>query len=391
MYTSNSSFAEDYHYVIYRFRAVGSGIADINAIIQDNKGKSYHYNSNYANVSIPPITPRYPNITASKTVWNNSYWDESVNVRSGDIVTFNITVISTGTENLSYINITDILPNSFSYINGSAKKNDTPLSDPIQWGNNISWNLTGPFSNSTWFYITFNVTVSGNGNFTNLANVTAEGNISYIIVYDEDSAYVNVENSPPVAIDDYYSTDEDTTLTVNAPGVLGNDYDGDNDPLTAVLENGPSHGTLTLNSDGSFTYTPHANYSGEDNFTYQAYDGKDYSNISTVYITITPVNDPPVANNDYCTTDEDTPVIINILENDYDIDGTINASSVTITQNASHGNVTVNANGTVTYLPDANYHGSDSFKYKVKDNDGADSNEAWVNITINSKNDPPVA
>ncbi|MBC7081682.1 MAG: DUF11 domain-containing protein, partial [Thermoplasmatales archaeon] len=119
-------------------------------------------------------------------------------------------------------------------------------------------------------------------------------------------------------------------------------------------------------------------------------DGAD-SNEAWVNITINSKNDPPVAIDDTATTDEDTPVIINILENDYDIDGTIDASSVTITQNASHGNVTVNANGTVTYIPDANYHGSDSFKYKVKDNDGADSNEAWVNITINSKNDPPVA
>ncbi|MBC7080661.1 MAG: PKD domain-containing protein [Thermoplasmatales archaeon] len=99
----------------------------------------------------------------------------------------------------------------------------------------------------------------------------------------------------------------------------------------------------------------------------------------------------PVAIDDYATTDEDTPVIIAILANDYDIDGTINASSVTITQNPSYGNVTVNANGTVTYIPSANYHGSDSFKYKVKDNSNAWSNEAWVNITISSVNDEPFA
>ncbi|MBC7081435.1 MAG: tandem-95 repeat protein [Thermoplasmatales archaeon] len=213
-----------------------------------------------------------------------------------------------------------------------------------------------------------------------------------IVLTNEEFSFVNISlrrNNPPVANDDYYTTNEDTKLTVNAPGVLGNDSDADGDTLTAVLVNGPTHGSLTLNSNGSFTYTPHANYSGQDSFTYKAYDGQDYSNISTVYITITPVNDPPVANNDYCTTDEDTPVIINILENDYDIDGTIDASSVTITQNASHGNVTVNANGTVTYTPNANYHGSDSFKYKVKDNSNAWSNEATVFINITPVNDVP--
>src|SRR2546425_2590286 len=74
--------------------------------------------------------------------------------------------------------------------------------------------------------------------------------------------------------DDSYSTPEDTTLTVAAPGVLANDTDVDGDPLTAILVNGPAHGTLSLNSDGSFTYTPALNYNGPDSFTYKANDGQ---------------------------------------------------------------------------------------------------------------------
>ena len=105
------------------------------------------------------------------------------------------------------------------------------------------------------------------------------------------------------------STAEDTLLVVAAPGVLANDSDVENDPLTAVLVTGPSNGTLTptLNPDGSFTYTPNPNFSGTDSFTYQAVDSLGgVSNTATVTITVTAVNDPPVAVDDTATVSEDT-------------------------------------------------------------------------------------
>jgi hypothetical protein len=82
-----------------------------------------------------------------------------------------------------------------------------------------------------------------------------------------------VTNRAPVAPGDAFSTAEDTVLTVPAPGVLGNDTDPDGDPLTAVLVTGPSHGSLTLNANGSFSYTPAADFAGSDSFTYRASDG----------------------------------------------------------------------------------------------------------------------
>ena len=102
-----------------------------------------------------------------------------------------------------------------------------------------------------------------------------------------------VTNQAPTAAADAYSTAEDTALTVAAPGVLGNDSDPDDNPLSAVLVSGPSHGTLTLNADGSFTYTPAANYNGSDSFTYQASDGTLTSEPATVTLTVTAVNDAP--------------------------------------------------------------------------------------------------
>jgi VCBS repeat-containing protein len=93
-------------------------------------------------------------------------------------------------------------------------------------------------------------------------------------------------NDAPIAVDEAYSIAEDTTLIVVAPGVLGNDTDPENDPLTAILNVGPAHGDLTLNANGSFVYTPDPNYFGTDSFTYHARDAALNSNIATVTITI---------------------------------------------------------------------------------------------------------
>src|SRR2546429_3378757 len=105
---------------------------------------------------------------------------------------------------------------------------------------------------------------------------------------------------------DNYLTNEGTALTLAAPGVLGNDTDVDSATTTAVLVAGPTHGTLTLTADGGFTYTPAANYNGPDSFTYKANDGSLDSNVATVLITVTAVNDAPVASDQAVTTDEDT-------------------------------------------------------------------------------------
>jgi PKD repeat protein len=98
--------------------------------------------------------------------------------------------------------------------------------------------------------------------------------------------YVTVENNPPVAVDDAYCVAEGDTLTIDAPGVLANDSDINGDPLTAVLVSNVSHGTLTLNPDGSFLYTPEVNFGGTDSFTYRANDGIADSNIATVTVTV---------------------------------------------------------------------------------------------------------
>jgi len=152
-----------------------------------------------------------------------------------------------------------------------------------------------------------------------------------------------------------------------AAGVLINDNDADMDTLTASIAVGPGFGSLTLNSDGSFMYTPDANYNGLDSFTYTASDGNGNSAAAAVVITVTPVNDAPAASNDSATTQQNTAVVIDVLANDFDIDGdTLAVTGITVPTN---GTVDF-ANDTITYTPNADYIGSDSFTYTISDGHG---------------------
>src|SRR5205814_2554040 len=189
---------------------------------------------------------------------------------------------------------------------------------------------------------------------------------------------VAATNDAPVAVNDSYNATEDTPLTIAAPGVLGNDTDVDGNSLTAAVVAQPAHGTVTVNADGGFTYTPALNYNGSDSFTYKANNANADSHVATVAINVAAVNDAPVAVNDSYNATEDTPLTIaapGVLGNDTDVDG--NPLTAAVVAQPVHGTVTVNANGGFTYTPALNYNGSDSFTYKA--NDGtADSNVATV-------------
>ena len=216
--------------------------------------------------------------------------------------------------------------------------------------------------------------------------------------FDVATVSVTVSNDVPVAAPDSYNATEDTTLNVNAAaGVLSNDTDAH--PLTAVLVSDVGDGTLTLNPDGSFAYTPDAEFSGEDSFTYRAVDNQAppaESNVVQVTITVAAVNDPPVAADDSYNVMEDTTLNVNpsagVLDND---DDPAEGDSLTaqLETDVSNGTLTLNANGSFTYVPDPNFFGDDTFTYRAID-DGtppAQSDPATVTITVSSVNDPPVA
>lgn len=192
-------------------------------------------------------------------------------------------------------------------------------------------------------------------------------------------------NTPPVAFNDTYTIEEDTVLSVSAAGVLGNDSDADSDPISALIVNPPGNGSLILNIDGGFTYSPNPNFNGTDTFMYVANDGQANSNVAVVTITITPVNDPPTANPQAITVSEDSNVGISLMA--LDVDG--DSLTFSIVTQPAHG-VLSGALPNPIYTPNLNYDGPDSFTFKV--NDGlVDSNIATVDITVTGINDAPVA
>ena len=209
----------------------------------------------------------------------------------------------------------------------------------------------------------------------------ADGDVSTATV----SLTINPENDNPVAVDDDVSLNEDASAVID---VLANDTDLDGDNLTVTEVTQPANGTVVINADGTVTYTPDANYYGDDSFTYTISDGQGGTDTATVSLTVNPENDAPVAADDTAIINEDTAAVIDVLANDTDLDGdTLSLDSVT---QPEHGLVTINADGTVTYTPDADYTGSDSFTYTISDGAG-DTDTATVSLTVNPENDAPVA
>jgi FtsP/CotA-like multicopper oxidase with cupredoxin domain len=194
---------------------------------------------------------------------------------------------------------------------------------------------------------------------------------------------VNPVNDAPAAANDAYTVAVGNTLSVPAPGVLGNDSDVDGNPLTAV--NASALTGLTFSANGSFAYN--ATTAGTKTFTYRASDGTATSALATVTITVTG-SQAPVAVNDTAAAPMRkpgtyTPVVISVLANDTDPNNNIVASSVSIVAAPNMGGaVTVNANGTVSYTPALRYKGSENFSYRVRDATGLWSNTATVRVNV---------
>ncbi len=188
--------------------------------------------------------------------------------------------------------------------------------------------------------------------------------------------------NPPTASDSSLSTAEDQA----ASGSLNATNDSGL-TITYLLQQDVGNGTLSLQSDtGNFSYTPLENFAGTDSFTFLARDDNGDSNIATVAITITPVNDAPVAEDGSISTNENTAANGQLQANDQDGD----ALTFAVATNPTKGNVTIASSGSFTYTPDTGITGTDSFTFKA--NDGTvDSAPATVSITINNVNDPPTA
>ena len=248
--------------------------------------------------------------------------------------------------------------------------------------------------------------VTGDITYTPNTNYSGTETFSYIVCDDGtplpslcDTAVVTVSvagiNNPPVANADASTTNEDTPVTIN---VLNNDTDIDGNlvPNSVAIVTPPSNGSVFVNPlTGQVTYTPALNFNGTDSFIYLVCDDgtplPSLCDTAVVTVTVLPVNDAPVAVNDFATTPEETPVVINVPANDTDVDGNLDLTSVTILSGPSNGSVTVDAvTGAVTYTPALNFNGTDIFTYSICDTGlPVYCDTATVTVNVTQLNDTP--
>ena len=169
--------------------------------------------------------------------------------------------------------------------------------------------------------------------------------------------------------------------------MLGNDGDPDGNTLTVVEVSAPTHGTAVVADTGAVVYTPEPDFHGTDRFTYVVGDGSGLTAQAAVTVTVLPVNDPPLAGDDAADTPEDTPVTIDVLGNDSDVEG--DALALVEVSAPAHGTA-VTDTGAVVYTPEPDFHGTDRFTYVVGDGSGLTARAA-VDVTVRPVNDPPLA
>ena len=243
--------------------------------------------------------------------------------------------------------------------------------------------------------VTGEVKYTPNSGFTGSDSYTYTVDDSYGLVSNVATVTITVidPNVVPVASNDSTTTNEDTAIAVD---VLANDSDGDGSLVASsvTVATAPGNGTTEVSTTtGAITYTPSANFNGSDSFTYTVEDDLGATSAAaTVTVTVASVNDAPVAQDDTVSLLEDATLMINVLGNDSDIDGSLAPASVMLVSDPASGVVAVDpANGSVTYTPLDDFAGNDSFSYQVNDSDGASSNTATVSLTVDPVNDAPLA
>ncbi|WP_299282093.1 tandem-95 repeat protein [uncultured Tateyamaria sp.] len=232
------------------------------------------------------------------------------------------------------------------------------------------------------------VTPDANGNGINgtVVFVDGDGNPNGLtLTFTEIEEVIGDEiNRGPDAVDDTATVEEDGTVDIS---VLANDTDPDGDDLRITDASSPD-GEVTINPDGTITFSPNENFNGPTTITYTVTDDQGGEDTATVTVDVTPVNDAPDAVNDATTTDEDTPVTIDVLANDTDVDGdalTITGASVP----ADQGTVDI-VDNQLLFTPAQDFNGDATISYSIEDgNGGTDTAEAIVNVT--PVNDDPVA
>ncbi|WP_293054250.1 Ig-like domain-containing protein [Paludibacter sp.] len=313
--------------------------------------------------------------TPAKDYHGDDSFTVSVSDGNGGTATGTILITVVSVNDDPVITVTPVTTQEDTPVNGAASATDVD-GDALTFskGSDPAHGTVDVLADGTYTYTpakdyngddSFTVSVSDGNGGTASATVTVT---------------ITPVNDDPVLTATPVSTQEDTPLNGN---VTATDVDGD--ALTFSKVSDPSHGTVDVHSDGTYTYTPAKDYNGDDGFTISVSDGNGGSASATVTITITPVNDDPVLTATPVTTQEDIPLNGSVTATDVDGD----ALTFTKDSDPSHGTLVFNSDGTYTYTPATNYHGDDSFTVSVSDGNGGTAT-GTVLITVTSVNDDPV-
>ncbi|MES1241964.1 MAG: CARDB domain-containing protein [Acidobacteriota bacterium] len=311
--------------------------------------------------------PAVPDLTLAKD-------DGRATAVPGQTVTYTLTVTNVGPRNASGVRLTDILPPQTTFVSAGD--------GGAQAGGTVTWPAfdlpAGAVATRTLTVRLARTLPAGTTAITNQASVTDDGSVGPDPTAANNSA-VDTDSllHAPEAADDSLTTAEDTPAAI---AVLANDSDDDGDRLTVESATPPEHGTVEIGADNRVTYTPALNFNGADLFTYTVSDGTGGLDTATVTVTVTPVNDRPVAVDDNAFTDQETPVVIAPLANDSDADG--DPLTYMTPPQPFGGTLAVNPDGTVTYTPAPGFFGADVFLYTVTDGQGGTAT-ATIRVGVN--------
>ena len=377
--------------VTYVIEVISTGSATVSGVVADVSGNSYHYNSDYGTApNLLLITAVEPALEATKVDALAVDADASGTVTAGDTLRYIIEITNSGSGDATSVTFADTPDPSTTLVAGTVTTTQGTVTTGNTAGDTSVGVDIGTVVASGSVTVVFDVLIADPLAVTSLSNQgvvdSTEGDP--VPTDDPDDATSTSDptvtqvdaplNGPPVAEDDAASTPEDTPVDIP---VLINDSDPDGDIITVTtIITPPANGTVVINPDGTITYTPDPDFAGSDSFVYEICDPSGLCDTATVTITVTPVNDPPVANDDNTETTINTPIAIPVLINDSDPDGDIITVTTIITPPAN-GTVVINPDGTITYTPDTDFAGSDSFVYEICDPSGL-CDTATVTIEI---------
>ena len=331
-----------------------------------------------------------------KKVYNEKLgiWAESTEIYTGMNARFKITVKNKGNVGIPIILAKDVLPEKNLIYNGNATPNDPKIVD-----DELIWEIND-LEPEGLYYIEFDALSISEGNGDNTVQITSSRQIDDLqedIIYAQDTANVQVnmipvpENVPPTAFDDYEIVKEDSVD--NIFDVLANDTDENSGDILTIesIESAPINGTAYISSENTILYSPNTDFFGQDSLTYKISDGAGGYDTAVVFIEVINLNDAPIAVNDEASTLKNKLVSINVLENDYDIEGD-ELTIQEIFEHPSNGTALIDLDGNISYTPDADFVGVDSLSYNISDgNGGIATGLVEIDVIKIVVNHPPVA